>query len=188
MHVQVIGNSPAHNRKMEEKSKTFIQNPKIDYLFGFLGTKPIPTKQDKFVPADVTKINDNGIEEELKIFYTKKPDADAVLEFTNELRNVASKVFTNGKRIDKPHLVEVIISISVTERRFKQVDIDNLTKCVLDALNSVAFEDDSQVSSIIANKHVHGMKVYAILIGITKLTNERRGFGDEIKLLGEKKS
>ncbi|WP_291131792.1 RusA family crossover junction endodeoxyribonuclease [Flavobacterium sp. UBA7682] len=173
---------------MERKNKTFVQNPNIDYLFGMFGTKPIPTKQDKFVPADVIQINDDGTEEELKIFYTKKPDADAVLEFTNELRNVASKVFKEGKRINKPHLVEVLISISVTERRFKQVDIDNLTKCVLDALNTVAFEDDSQVSSIIANKHVHDMKVHAIMIGITKLTKERQGFGSEIKLFREKES
>lgn len=173
---------------MEEKSKIFVQNPKVDYLFGMMGTKPIPTKQDKFVPANVTQINNDGTEEELKIFYTKKPDIDAVIEFTDELKSVASKVFKDGKRIDKPHLVEVLISISVTERRFKQVDLDNLTKCVLDALNTVAFEDDSQVSSIIANKHVHDMKVHAIMIGITKLTDERQGFGNEIKLFWEKES
>lgn len=170
---------------MKVNMKTFVQNPKVDYLFGLIGNKPIPTKQDKFVPATVIQSNDDGSEEELKIFYTKKPDTDAVLEFTNDLRNVANEIFKDN-RIDKPHLVEVLISISVTEKRFKQVDIDNLTKCVLDALNTVAFEDDSQVSSIIANKHIHQMKVHAIMIGITKLTEERKGFGSDIKLFWDK--
>ena len=170
----------------DNNSTTFIQNPKIDYLFGMYGGKPIPTKQDKFSPANVTQLNEDGTEEAIRNFYTKNPDSPSVIEFTSQLREIAYNIFKDGKRIEKPNLIEVIISISVTEKRFKEVDIDNLSKCVLDALNTVAFEDDSQVVSLIANKHVHDMKLNALLIGITKLTNERQGFGGDIKLYSKK--
>lgn len=167
---------------MEEKQTTYILDPKLDYLFGMVGTKPIPTKQDKFIPLDAILVDDYGNEKPTKDFYSKKADPDAVIEFTKELRKKASLIFKEENRINKPNLVEVLISFSITEKRFKQVDLDNLIKCVLDALNTVAFEDDSQVSSIIANKHIHDMKINAIMIGINKITDERKGFGNDIKL------
>ena len=38
---------------MEEKVTTFRLNPNIDFYFGFISTKPIPTKQDKFAPIKI---------------------------------------------------------------------------------------------------------------------------------------
>lgn len=168
-----------------ENSVKYVANPKLDFLFGMYGGVPIPTKQDKFVPADLVQINDDGSEEVLKNFYTKKPNSKSVEEFTNHLREIATDIFRNGKRLDKPNLIEVVISVSITERRFKEVDIDNLCKCILDALNTVAFEDDSQIVSLIADKHIHPMKINALLIGITKLTEERKGFRGEMSLFGK---
>ena len=74
-----------------------------------------------------------------------------------------------------PNAVQVHLSISITEKRYFEVDVDNLAKTVLDSLNGIAFDDDSQVSSLIVEKHVHPMKVNGILISITKLTDERKG-------------
>ncbi len=70
----------------------------------------------------------------------------------------------------------MIINVSTLERRYKEVDVDNLAKCVLDALNGIAFDDDSQVSTLISQKIIHPMKVDGLLIAITKLTATRRGF------------
>jgi Holliday junction resolvase RusA-like endonuclease len=167
-------------------SITYIQNPDIDFLFGFYGGEPIPTKQDKFSPAKMFFINDDGSEEETKDFYSKKPDEQNVQKFNEEMRKTATQVFNDTNIIKKPNLVEVCISISVTERRFKQVDLDNLCKSVLDSLNGIAFEDDSQVSSLIANKHVHEMKLNAIFVGITKLTEQRKGLQNNIWLWRQK--
>ena len=71
--------------------------------------------------------------------------------------------------------VQVSLSISLTEKRYFDVDVDNLAKTVLDSLNGIAFDDDSQVSSLIVEKHIHPMKVNGILIAITKLTETRKG-------------
>ena len=169
---------------MNEKYVKFYGNPKIDFLFGLYGGKPIPTKQDKFAPIEVTQINKEGVEEKLNNFYVKKPDIDSVIEFNKSIQDVAGKIFNSENIIRKPNEVEVIITISVTEKRFKEVDVDNLSKCVLDSLNKIAYEDDSQVSSLICNKHIHEMKLNAIFIGITKLTKNRKGIQGDIKLFG----
>jgi len=36
----------------------------------------------------------------------------------------------------------------------RRVDLDNLAKIPLDALNELAWEDDSQIVSLIASKHL----------------------------------
>jgi len=164
----------------------FYQNPKIDFLFGIFGGKPIPPKHDQFKPIRVVEIDENGNEKILKDFYVKKPGKNAVIEFEEMLKKTASKNFNKENKIKKPNNIEVIISVSTLEKQFKIVDVDNLAKSVLDGLKGVAFDDDSQVSSLIVNKHIHPMKVNALFVGITKLTEKRLGFGGEIKLFGEK--
>jgi len=67
------------------------------------------------------------------------------------------------------------------------VDVDNLAKCVLDALNGIAFDDDSQVSVLVSQKFIHEMKQNSILIGITKLTHERRGALGNFAMFSTKK-
>lgn len=166
---------------------TYTMNPKIDVLFGFYGGKPIPTKQDKFKPLQAFEIDENGNEIEIKNLYERKRDKNSIQEMKEFVRNSALKAFKEKGIINKPAKVEVILSFSLLERRFKEVDIDNLTKTVLDGLNGVAFEDDSQVSSLIATKHVHEMKVDALFVGVTEITEERKGFANEIKLFAEKK-
>jgi len=108
---------------MSQENLKFYSNPKIDFLFGLYGGKPIPTKQDKFGRIVVTQINDDGVEEKLNNFYVKKPDTDSVFEFNESIQVVANKIFNNENIIRKPNEVEVIISISVTEKRFKEVDV-----------------------------------------------------------------
>lgn len=80
-----------------ENSVKYVANPKLDFLFGMYGGVPIPTKQDKFVYADLVQINDDGIEEVLKNFYTKKPNSKSVEEFPNHLREIATDIFRMEK-------------------------------------------------------------------------------------------
>ena len=56
---------PEKPKNMSKKNVIFYANPKIDFLFGLYGGKPIPTKQDKFAPIEVTQINEDGAEEKL---------------------------------------------------------------------------------------------------------------------------
>lgn len=166
---------------MEKENIMYKLNPNIDFYFGLISAKPIPTKQDKFAPIKIETYNEID-ESILDNLYVKKPEIDSIVEFNKEIKRITSKIFTENNKILKPNNVEVTISVSVTERRFKEVDIDNLSKCVLDSLNNIAFEDDSQVTSLISDKHIHQMKVNAIMIGITKLTEERKGLMSNIKM------
>jgi Holliday junction resolvase RusA-like endonuclease len=170
---------------MEDRFVTFYKNPNIDYLFALHGIK-VPTKQDGFRPVEMMKVNEDGEEEKFNYFYERNPDKKSVEEFHKELKELSSEVFEKDGPILKPHLVEVILEISITEKRFKEVDVDNLAKAVLDGLNGIAFEDDSQVSSLICNKRIHPEKVNAIFIGVTKITEANRGYCEKLYLYSER--
>lgn len=171
---------------MQDELKTYYQNPKIDFLFGYMGGSPAPTKQDRFQPVTMIRINEDGTEEILKNFYVRKPDQSAIDEFNNYIKTVARQHFTEDTKIMKPDEVEVILSFTITEKRYRTVDVDNLAKTILDSLNGIAFEDDSQVARLICNKHLHTSKINGLFIAITKLSDDRQGLGGEIKLFGDR--
>lgn len=160
----------------------FRQNPNIDYLFGYFGNKPILTKQDKFKPIEILDIDENGTEIILNNFYVKNPNSDSSEKFAQFIKNLALKTIENKEKIKKPQLVEVYLGITMKEKRFKVVDVDNLAKFVLDCLTDIIYEDDSQVSNLIVNKSIHPMKVDSILIGITMLNENRKGLLGNIEL------
>lgn len=170
----------------KEKYVTFYKNPKIDYLFMLCGGKPVPPKHDQFKPIEALEIDEDGNEKIIKDFYVKKPGKNAVIEFQNLIKETASEIFNDENKIKSPNEIEVVISISTLEKQFKIVDVDNLAKTILDGLEGVAFDNDAQVSNLIINKHIHPMKINAVFVGITKLTEKRRGFREGIKLFGEK--
>jgi Holliday junction resolvase RusA-like endonuclease len=159
----------------EKKNMTFRQNPKIDFLFGYFDGMQVPTKQDAFKPIDVTEIDENGVETILKEFYQRKPEKVSVRNFKNFIKELTADRFKESDRIKMPDKVQVSLSFSLKEKRFFEVDVDNLAKTVLDSLRGIAFEDDCQVTSLIVDKHIHKMKVNGILIAVTKLTEKRKG-------------
>ena len=154
---------------MNKEYTNFYLNPKVDYVCLLQSENPIPTKQDKYAPVDLYEFQEDGTEKILKDFYVKKPGKNSIVGFSNLVKEKLIQI--RKQKIMQPDLVEVIISVSVMEKRFKEVDVDNLAKCVLDSLIGIAFEDDSQVSSLICSKHVHPMKINAVMIGITKITS-----------------
>lgn len=159
----------------KKKYVTFRQNPNIDFLFGYFDGMQVPTKQDAFKPIDVVAIDENGTETVLKDFYQRKPEKASIQNFKNFIRELTADRFKESDRIKMPDKVQVSLSFSLTEKRFFEVDVDNLSKTVLDSLNGIAYDDDKQVTSLIVDKHVHKMKVNGILIAITKLTDKRKG-------------
>ena len=154
----------------------FKQNPNLDFLFGYFGKMPIPTKQDGYKPIDFVGIDDESAETVLKDFYQRKPETLSVQKFKNAIQEITKDKFKESDKIEMPNQVHLSLSISITEKRFFEVDIDNLAKTVLDSLNGIVYDDDKQVSSLIVDKHIHPLNVNGILIGITKLTKNRKGF------------
>ena len=56
-----------------------------------------------------------------------------------------------------------------TEKCLKKPDCDNLAKCILDALNNVAYDDDKQVVELYVEKHwSDDPRVEVTLIELTK--------------------
>lgn len=159
----------------KKKYVTYKQNPNIDFLFGYFDGMEVPTKQDAFKPIDVVAIDENGTETILKDFYQRKPEKASIQNFKKFIRELTTDRFKESDRIKMPDKVQVSLSFSLTEKRFFEVDVDNLSKTVLDSLNGIAYDDDKQVTSLIVDKHVHKMKVNGILIAITKLTDKRKG-------------
>lgn len=162
---------------MEEnaKSKTFRQNPKIDFLFGYFGNMPVPTKQGGYKPVEMIETKEDGTEIILRDFYIKKPDTSSIAKFKEYIQKVARENLNESNIIKMPNDVQVLLSISVNKKRYHEVDVDNLAKTILDCLKGIAFDDDCQVSSLNVDKHVHPMNVNGLLIAITKITEERKG-------------
>ena len=88
----------------------------------------------------------------------------------------------------------------MNESRFEKVDLDNLSKTVLDGLKKVAFEDDAQVSKLICQKHITEpskiedeevnksfKQINSLFIGITGLTENRKGVLGDLVLYSNSK-
>lgn len=68
--------------------------------------------------------------------------------YRKQIREAAKNIFPPPDRIRK---IEVRIDyFHVQSRRF---DMDNIAKCVLDALNGIAYADDRQVQEQVSNAH-----------------------------------
>jgi len=39
---------------------TFTQGPNIDFLFGYFGDMPVPTKQDGYQPMETVQVDEHG--------------------------------------------------------------------------------------------------------------------------------
>jgi len=156
---------------MSEDSITFYKNPKIDILFGFLDIT-IPSKKEDFKPIQAFQVDDFGKKTIIDNFYTKKPSSQSVRDFENLVREELKKSF-NDYKILKPHLAEVVITVSLTPRKFFDIDLDNIAKTVLDSLKGHLFEDDSQVINLICRKDIHPLHKQGFFIAVTEFKDER---------------
>ena len=147
------------------------RNAVYDWCVGFMGGATIPTKQDKFKPLIGYQgvLIENNKEVILNNLYVKQPDKDAVQEFEKEFREFISQKLEDKLPIKYPKEVEVVLVISVEKKRFFNVDVDNLTKTVLDCLKGLVIDDDSQIVNIYASKFIHPEGIPGIMIGLREL-------------------
>lgn len=92
---------------------------------------------------------------EHKIMYDKELPLEVNLLFGMPIPKGTSKTMTQALQKGHKHL--------------KRPDIDNLTKTVLDALNGVAWEDDSQIVKITAEKVYTKSPIVGLTIAIADL-------------------
>jgi Holliday junction resolvase RusA-like endonuclease len=152
------------------------KHPELDFFYGFFGGGEIPTKQDKFKPIIgkelYVKVGDEFKKVEDENLYLKKESEAGHKKFEEELK-IAILNNVKGDRnfpIKNPQKVEAILHISMDEKRLNLVDIDNLTKSILDCMNGLVFEDDSQVLNILASKDIHPLvPLNSLMIGVRKI-------------------
>lgn len=162
--------------------------PTVDFFIGFFGGPVIPTKQDKFKPiiadsvvitkGDVTEPLDKGLD-----FYVKKKENNSHKEFEDGFRSQIVKELKEEHPYKLKQKLEVIISVSMTEKRLREVDIDNLTKSILDCFNGAVYEDDSQVINVLASKNVNEVAALnGLMVGIRKIDSINDSWFKNIKL------
>ena len=150
-----------------------VYNPDFDFICGYTGGfDDVPTKQDKFKPiADKTLYckNENGDEVELEgEFYVLNNKAkESLKKFENKFMPCIDIMLTEVHPYKKPIQLEAVIRVSMSEKRLKNVDIDNLAKCILDFMVGRVFEDDSQIRSLFITKAVIKDKLVPQLSGVT---------------------
>jgi len=162
-------------------------HPDLDFFIGFFGGREIPTKQDKFKPLvgyEVTLVDD-GQKTKMDEYdiYIKKRSKNNVRDFEKDLRKQIRGNLKEEHPYKRDIQLEMIISISMDKKRLKEVDVDNLTKSIMDCFTGLVFEDDSQVVNVFASKMVHpSHPLNGFLIGIRKLDGHKTSWFDSIRL------
>ncbi|MFT3845338.1 MAG: RusA family crossover junction endodeoxyribonuclease [Lacibacter sp.] len=132
----------------ENKSNDdFFVNPFYDGVMLFMFNKPVPPKQTK----------------------GKKQNR----KFEEYLRNHLLKV----KQDKWPVKGKVMVFISVTgsQEWIENIDVDNISKSVLDSIKNIVIEDDSSVYALFADKRLV-LNKSGLLIGIKKINGHNDYF------------
>lgn len=169
---------------MPSKKIVIRKNPKLDWAIALWGGDPVPTKQDKFKPLIGYQgiVNEDGVETILEELYVRNPDKKSIQDFETKLRDYIKENMTSAHPYKMPTEVEVILSFTITKKRFFEVDVDNLSKNVLDVMKGLIFDDDSQVVNLLASKHIHPYNTNGIAIAVNEITDKSKSWFDGIKL------
>ncbi len=163
-------------------------HPDLDFGLAFFGGDEIPTKQDKFKPLTDFKIvvDPEGklseLAEEFDL-YLKKKGKDNSLKFQEELIQLVKENLPPDAPFETDSL-EVCISISMDEKRFKLVDIDNLAKFVIDCMKGYVFVDDMQIVNLYVSKEVNpAIPLNGLIVGVRRIKSQDESWFRHIKLL-----
>jgi Holliday junction resolvase RusA-like endonuclease len=163
------------------------KHPELDFFLGFFGGPTIPTKQDKFKPLVGYKIKVDD-EETQKEFdncdlYVKHREKNSLREFEEKFRKQIKESLTDEHPYPPDVMIEMVISVSMDEKRLNEVDIDNLSKSIIDCFNGLVFTDDSQIISLYSHKTINPLvPLNGILVGIRKLKNQEQSWFNGVKL------
>lgn len=136
-----------------------VHNKEFDVVGGYIGGfEDIPTKQDKFKPiqdAEIIAKKNDGSEEKLADVYVMNHKVkQSIKDFEAKFLNIIKGVKTGEHPYKKDIPLEVIINVKMSAKRYNNVDVDNIAKCVLDVMKGELFEDDSQLQSLFIYKEV----------------------------------
>ena len=123
-----------YNWQNKQKMKiTINKHPDLDFFIGRFDEHQVPTKQDKFKPmtgyefviteSDGTqsKIHDHDI-------YIRKKSENNLKKFEDEFIKLVKENMKEEHPYKKSEKLEVIISVSIDEKRLETVDVDNLAR------------------------------------------------------------
>jgi Holliday junction resolvase RusA-like endonuclease len=171
------------------QDRTFKKMDDLDFLVGTWGEIEIPTKQDKFKPVMDFELFTRDSDGQLKKvddhkLYVKKDGPDSLRVFEERFRENIKRSLTDEHPYDKTIKLEVVVSVTMTEKRMKKVDVDNLTKAVLDCLKGLVFEDDSQIINVLSSKAVLvvGDIKHGLLVGVRKVNESQPSWFENISL------
>ncbi|MDO3627605.1 RusA family crossover junction endodeoxyribonuclease [Mucilaginibacter sp. BT774] len=167
---------------MASKIVTIKKNPKLDWAIALLGGPAIPTKQDKFKPLIGMQgiLQDGDSEQIFDNLYIKKPDKPAIEAFEKKLSSFLKENVDKEMPYKMP--VEVILNFDINRKRLFEVDVDNLSKTILDSMKGVVFEDDNQVVRLLAIKDTHPLNINGLMIAVNKVEKPEQGWFANIKL------
>jgi Holliday junction resolvase RusA-like endonuclease len=165
-----------------------VLNPDFDFICGYIGGfDDIPVKQDKFKPLAPKKIfykdeDGNDLELEGEFYISNNKAKDNLKKFEAQFVESINNMITHQHPYKNSSQLEVIMKISMSEKRLKTVDVDNLAKCVLDIMNGRVFVDDSQIKSLFVYKHVIKDKLIpqlsGIIVGVRVIDKKNSLIGD----------
>lgn len=169
---------------MPSKKVAVKKHPKLDWAIALLGGQPVPTKQDKFKPLKGYQgvLNENGVETILEELYIRNPSKKSIQEFEGKLRDYVLENKQPDQPYKMPTKVEVILAFDINSKRFFEVDVDNLSKNILDCLKGIIFEDDSQVVNLLAMKNIHPWNTDGLMIAVNNIDDKEKSWFDKIKL------
>ncbi len=165
------------------------KHPELDFFIYTLGGPEIPTKQDKFkLLKGYQAILEEGeqltnLSEDFDLYIKQKGQSGSQQKFEEHFKETIKNMLTSEHPYSIDIKLEVVVAISMKERRLKEVDIDNLIKMVLDCFNGLVYTDDSQIINVLGTKEVNGLQpLNALMVGIRKVNSHENSWFKDIKL------
>jgi len=144
----------------EELNLTFFANPYFDSLLIFLPLEVLTT-HDQYKIFQCNNCKHSNL-------YEKKENKTTYIE---KIKMMLSTYLNKDWPYKKRLLVQCAVSMKAAD--LKKVDVDNLSKTILDALKGTVYEDDVQVNALTCEKvFVRGQK--SLMVAIRELEDEER--------------
>lgn len=126
----------------DELNRSFFANPYFDTVLLFLPLH-VTTSSDRYKPIDCGQCQKANL-------YQKK---EYVLNKSNYINKV-QKMLAQDPNPDWPYKKKLLVQCFVSNipAEVKRIDVDNLAKTILDSLQGVIYENDSQVIALSCEK------------------------------------